>query len=265
MPRRFLLLLVTLVVLIPLAAQADEWKKEFTTSGKLALRIDSNDADIRIISWDRKDTAARITTEGYKLGADDVQVIDRQSGDNVEIQVRKPRRLNFSHGVRNQWIHIEVSVPREADLNLHTGDGSIRVDNVTGQLHLDSGDGNVEVRAADGPLVAATGDGNIQAQGRFDSLDLHTGDGNVDAEVASGSHISSSWMVRTGDGNISVRLPQGFAADLDAETGDGRVNVQFPVMMSGSLHENSVRGKMNGGGAPLELRTGDGNITLDKS
>jgi DUF4097 and DUF4098 domain-containing protein YvlB len=168
-------------------------------------------------------------------------------------------------GVHNRSVHIEINVPREADLNLHSGDGSIRVEAVKGELRLDSGDGDVEVRSGDGRLNADTRDGNIRAEGRFDLLDLKTGDGNVEAEAAAGSAISSSWLLRTGDGNIILRVPQGLSADLDAHTGDGHVNIDFPVTVTGSVRENSIRGKMNGGGQPIELRTGDGNIELGKS
>jgi len=155
-------------------------------------------------------------------------------------------------------------VPRESDLNLHSGDGNIRVENVKGQFHIESGDGDIEMRAADGKLTSTTKDGNIRVEGRFDGLDLHTGDGNIDAAVAKGSVMSSGWTLRSGDGNIVLRIPEGFSADLDANTADGHVTVDFPVTVAGSIRESNIRGKLNGGGATLELRTGDGNIELEK-
>src|SRR5947207_11794720 len=113
-------------------------------------------------------------------------------------------------------------------------------------------------------LNAETRDGNIRTSGRFDTLTLHTGDGNINAEAEAGSKSTSGWNLYTGDGNIALRLPSDFAADLDAETGDGRVNIDFPLTTNGSAKERTVRGKINGGGPPLELRTGDGNIDLEK-
>ena len=96
-------------------------------------------------------------------------------------------------------------------------------------------------------------------------MTLHTDDGNIDGEAEAGSKNNSGWNLHTGDGNVALRLPSDFAADLDAETGDGRVNIVFPLTMNGSVKERSVRGKINGGGSLLELRTGDGNIELEKS
>jgi len=125
--------------------------------------------------------------------------------------------------------------------------------------------GEIEAIAVDGPLKADTRDGNIRIDGVFSALDVHSGDGNISAEAGSGSKMSSGWVLRTGDGNVQLRVPDGFAADLDAHTGDGQVSVDLPVTMEGSFRESTVRGKMNGGGKSLELRSGDGNITVAKS
>jgi hypothetical protein len=73
------------------------------------------------------------------------------------------------------------------------------------------------------------------------------------------------WTLMTRDGNIVLRVPANFSAELDAHSGDGRVTVDFPVTINGSMQESSIRGRLNGGGQALELRTGDGNISLRKN
>jgi DUF4097 and DUF4098 domain-containing protein YvlB len=282
-PKRLPVFLLISVVLLSLSASAEEWRKTFSTSGKPEIRIETNDADIRVSSSDRKDIEAVVTTEGYKIGPNDVRVTDRQTGDRLELEVHIPQAHFHIFNVRNRYVRIELSIPRRADLDLHSGDGDIKVASVDGNLalrtgdgnvrlesskgdvHLETGDGDVECREFEGQLKAETHDGNVRAQGVFSALDLHTGDGNIEAEVGSGSKMSSAWSLRTGDGNINLRLPDGFAADLDAHSGDGKVNVDFPVTIEGSLRENTIRGKMNGGGQPLELKSGDGDISLRKS
>ena len=98
--------------------------------------------------------------------------------------------------------------------------------------------------------------------GKFTSLNLRSGDGNIEAEVAAGSHMATSWSVHSGDGGVTLRLPDGFAANLDAHTGDGRITVDMPLAAEGGVHEDSVSGKLNGGGAVLTVRTGDGSVHL---
>jgi hypothetical protein len=59
---RFSLLLFGMLVIV-VSASADEWKKDYSPSGKPVIRVDANDADIRVNDWDRKDIEARIITE----------------------------------------------------------------------------------------------------------------------------------------------------------------------------------------------------------
>lgn len=263
MRREFPALLFAMFLLLSLSAYADDWNKSFPVSGTADVHVDANDAEITVRASDGKQIEVQITTHGWKIGPNDVQVVDHQTGDRLDLQVRRPSH-HFCIGVCNQGVRIDLVVPRQATLDLHSGDGNIRVSDVKGDLRLDSGDGNIEARSVDGKLNADTRDGNVRVDGRYDGLDLHTGDGNVDVDVRPGSHIATGWTLRTGDGRIEVRLPPEFAADLDAHTGDGHVNIDFPVTVSGSMRENSVRGKMNGGGPLLELRTGDGDIRVEK-
>jgi hypothetical protein len=47
-------------------------------------------------------------------------------------------------------------------------------------------------------------------------------------------------------------------------SGDGEVRVGFPITTSSSGDEKSARGKINGGGISIQLRTGDGDIKGEK-
>ena len=42
------------------------------------------------------------------------------------------------------------------------------------------------------------------------------------------------------------------------------MQLDFPVTVSAELSPSTVRVLMNGGGPPLSIRTGDGNIRLEK-
>ena len=264
MRRRFCLLLSTIVVLGCCSLlRAEEWKKDFSTSAHLVLRVETNDADVRISGWDGPNTQARVITDGYQIGSSGVRVLDHQSGDQVELDVRVPQGFHIGW-VRNRSVRVEINVPRQATLSLHTSDGNIHVDDVQGELRLNSGDGDIQVVRGAGPLKVETGDGNIRVQGQLRDLELTSGDGNIEAEASAGSKISSLWRLRTGDGNLSLRLPPEFAADLEAHTGDGRIHTDFPVSTMGEVRADRVRGKLNGGGPPLELQSGDGNIDLAK-
>jgi Putative adhesin len=256
---------LSLAAACALPAQADEWSKTFTLTGQPDLRVETSDANIRVETWGQNTIEARVTTSRYKIGEDGVKIVEHQTGDLVELEVRYPH----PHGITFDWgqrrVDVVIHMPREGKVNLRTTDGKIELGGFKGEMDLHSGDGSETLDAVDGKLRATTGDGHIRANGRFDELDLKTGDGGVDVRAAAGSSLSSTWRLETGDGSVTLEVPENFAADVDLHTGDGHIDLEMPVTTAGKIRENEVRGKMNGGGNLMTIRTGDGSIHLRKS
>lgn len=250
-----------LFALCAIPVHADDWGHSYPVTGKPQVVVDANDGDVEVSEGVGQQVEARVITRGLKIN-DDLQVTGNQSGNRVELRLYKVHRNCF--GICNQSIRVELRVPRESDLDINTRDGNVKVESVHGDLKLETKDGDVRVRDAEGLLHANTGDGNVNVDGRFDTVSLRTGDGNIDADLSPGSTPQFGWMLRSGDGNLRLRLPESFGADIDAQSGDGRVSVEFPITVSGSTGENSVRGKISGGGIAIELRTGDGDIRVEK-
>jgi DUF4097 and DUF4098 domain-containing protein YvlB len=251
-----------------LPARADDWSKTYTISGKPDLRVDTSDANIRVSTWDQNSIEAKVTTTRYKIGDDGIRIEEHQTGDTVEIDVRFPH----NHGVTINWgnsgshrVEIDIHMPREGRVDLHTGDGKIELGNFKGEMLLRSGDGSQEINGVDGKLRALTGDGHIRADGRFDELDLKTGDGRVDARATAGSALATSWKLESGDGTVTLEVPENLAADVDLHTGDGHIDLDMPITTSGKIRGGEVHGKLNGGGNLLMIHTGDGSIRLRKS
>ncbi len=75
------------------------------------------------------------------------------------------------------------------------------------------------------------------------------------------------WDVKTGSGNVQLKLPDQAAFDIGASTGSGRVVVDHPVTMTlqGDVrHEQrAVRGKVRGGGPLVTVHTGSGDVHID--
>ena len=179
-------------------------------------------------------------------------------------------RVSASGNIEAQF---EEEDMEESDVHFHqNGDrGDIRVDGESDvdlkvpagtAVQMATGDGDIDIISFDGAVDARTNDGSIDARGRFDRLRLTTDDGHIEVEVLAGSHIAGQWELLTGDGSITIRLPPDFAADLDASTGDGHIRIDLPFT-SAQLDEHFVRGKLNGGGPPLTVRTDDGSIEIE--
>jgi DUF4097 and DUF4098 domain-containing protein YvlB len=282
------------------SARAEDVVKTYTVTGRANVRVDTNDGSVRVTTSDTKQVEFRVEYQGLELGKN-LRVDSRQDGDKVELTARMTGHWGFSWGHNSRGLHIEVRMPREADLqvetgdgsvqadsingtvnvhtedgsvkanslsgtiDLHTSDGSITVDGLKGDIRLRTGDGSIEAHDIDGKVEADSGDGHIRIAGRFDALNVKTGDGSVDTRVQAGSKMASSWSIRTGDGSVDLVLPGDFQADINATTGDGHISLGIPVTVEGTFSKSEIRGKMNGGGQPLTIHTGDGSIRLSKT
>lgn len=262
--RRMMLAVLLSLPLLAGYALGDEWNRTYQVGDKPNLRVDTNDASVEVSRGQSHTMSVRIVSESINIGTGGVSIIDRQNGDSLDLQVHMPHQYGIHISWRSPRVRVEVQVPQETTLDLHSGDGHIRVDGTSGAAKLDSGDGHIEVRDFNGSLRAHTSDGHMTIDGTFTDVELRTGDGHVDFTARNGSKMNSPWLIRTSDGSVVVHMPADLAADLNAHTGDGHITLDFPVTVSGSIERSRVRGKLNGGGPELEIATGDGSIRIAK-
>ncbi|HEY7302646.1 MAG TPA: DUF4097 family beta strand repeat-containing protein [Bryobacteraceae bacterium] len=240
----------------------DQWNKQWSVGAKPELHVTAGNAAIVVEAVGGSSIDATLRTRGYSIGGSGVRITQRQTGDRVDLEIKEPP-MHFNFG--DHSMRLELRVPKELTGYLHTGDGSITLRGVHGPMQVDTGDGSIQGENLDGMLDAHSGDGSVHVSGRFDNLQVRTQDGSVDLEIFRGSRMRSDWRVHTGDGSVRLSLPRDFAADLDLHTGDGHIRLNLPVSVSGTQRENEVRGKLNGGGPLLTVRTGDGSVSLNPS
>lgn len=259
MKKSSLVLLFALIAVQVSSARADEWNHHWSVSAQPELYVSAGDAEVIVEAAVTNGIDATLTTRGWSIGGSGVQVSEHQTGNRVEINIKRPpSHFNFGE----HFIRLEVRVPRELSADIHTGDGSIQLRGIHGSFHANTGDGSVEGNDLDGSLDVHSGDGSVHVSGRFDSLQLHTQDGSIDLNAQRGSKIGSDWRVQTGDGSVHISLPRDLAADVDLNTGDGSIHTDLPLTIMGSQNEHEIRGKLNGGGSLLTVRTGDGSISI---
>ena len=275
----FVPMLAALIGLAAGGAHADDWNRTYRVGAHPHLAVSTDDAHVSVLVGEPGTIAIRVHTEGWKIGSGGIAIHDEQSGDQVRFETREP---HFQWGLTFHplKIEVEVTVPRELALDVdtgdgnvtlapvtgtvrvHTGDGSVDAEGLHGDLSLVSGDGHIRAHDLDGRLYAHTGDGGIAVSGRFTRLELSSGDGRIEATADAGSKVAEVWDLHTGDGSIQLRVPKDLAADLEAETGDGSIDADLPVSVEGRFVSRHLSGHLNGGGAPIRLRSGDGNIHI---
>ena len=260
------------------AAHADDYAKTYTVSNRANVRVDTDDGSVTVTTGDTKEVEFRVEYQGYVLDKS-LHIDSSQHGDEVELVARIPHGFHISLGMMRR-LHIEVRMPKDADLQVRTGDGSIKANNLSGTIDLHSGDGaltvsslkgsirlhtgdgSIEARDLDGKCDATSGDGRIRLTGRFDVLSARSGDGSVGVEALRGSKLDSGWSITSGDGSIDVALAPDLPANIEASSGDGHITTDIPITMEGVISKSRVHGKMNGGGSTLTIHTGDGSIHL---
>ena len=140
-----------------------------------------------------------------------------------------------------------------------SGSGDIRISGLSGGLDAESGSGNITMaQASAGSVRASTGSGDVTLSGIRGSLDANTGSGTLHAE----GDPKGAWRLHTGSGSVRVRFPSQASYDLYAHTGSGAISVGPPITVQGSVNKHEMRGKVGGGGVPVELETGSGEIEI---
>jgi Putative adhesin len=212
--------------------------------------------------------------DGNSIHIDNVSV--RDISVNYEITVPVDTTVRSHSGSGNQTIE---NIHGNADVQ--TGSGDIKLSRLTGEIHLQTGSGNVRALELAGPVRGGAGSGDLEVQTASGDVDLHTGSGNITvrglqgglrADAGSGDISAEGsqggpWEIRTGSGNVHVRLPANAAFDADISTSSGKLDVDAPVTMTveGRVEEARKRivGKVRGGGPPLTLRTGSGDVHIE--
>jgi DUF4097 and DUF4098 domain-containing protein YvlB len=267
-------------------------EKRFTVEGTPEVRLGTFDGAIEIRSSEANQVLVEIEKRGPTREAVEALVVEsNQQGQRITVEVKHPRKESFNGFGFNMSAsaRLIVTVPRRSDivaktgdgairldsvngrLELRTGDGSIRVADATGELVLNTGDGGITVDGAEGTLALETGDGGVNVEGKLSTVKMRTGDGSIVYRVNPGARMDDDWDISTGDGSVSLYLPGGFSADLDAHTGDGGIRNELGVedleKSADRDHERErdkkrLRARLGDGGHRLRIETGDGAITL---
>ena len=219
--------------------------KTFVVRGAPSLVISDAAGNVIIQQGDGNQVTVEFTKHAWGTSdgvAKDVlnsTVVDvSQSGNTMTVTTQ------FGGSARRS-VDLIVTVPAEANADVHLGAGNIDARQVTGAITLGTGAGNV---TADTLTFAGTSR-------------LHTGAGNitVDGAMASGAAVE----VLVGAGNVTLTLPSDTPAHLTASTGVGDVTItgwQIPV--SGTIGHTASGDLGSNPTGSLTIQVGTGNLTL---
>ncbi len=148
----------------------------------------------------------------------------------------------------------------EGTADLRTSGGGIDIGRVNGQVKAHTSGGSVYVEQAGGEVDVSTSGGSIRVREVHGALKAHTSGGSIVATIT--GQPKEDCSLKTSGGGVTVHLLKAAKVDVDAKTSGGNVSCDLPIMVQGLLGKTEVKGKINGGGPELYLRTSGGSIRI---
>jgi DUF4097 and DUF4098 domain-containing protein YvlB len=152
----------------------------------------------------------------------------------------------------------------EKSLTINNDFGDITLNNtLSGSYDLKNQNGSIKLDKAGGAVTATSDFGSIEiSNGQACDLNLTTSNGSISFEgsLGAGPHVLKSDF-----GSIHLSLPSDSGLTVDLKTEFGEINNSFEVTTTGNLKEHHQTGKINGGGAELNIQVDNGSITLEKT
>jgi DUF4097 and DUF4098 domain-containing protein YvlB len=280
------ILTATALLALSTAAFADtQFERTLSVSAQPDLFVATGSGNIRVHpGGDGKiHIVGHVHAGGWNAwGSGDVQSrIDRIVANPPIVQDGNTVRIgqNNDHDLfQNISIDYEIDAPASVALNLKSGSGDIETDHLGrylsgssgsgsvrahglhGAAELSTGSGDIELdEEAAGDVKAKSGSGTIRIRGFNGTLMARTGSGDIDADgrLAGPANLSS------GSGSVHLRLNPDVHFNLEASTGSGEIKVRFPGAPEQDRNtRHHMTAPINGGGAPLEVRTGSGDIEI---
>ncbi|MDB5060588.1 MAG: hypothetical protein JWP67_431 [Mucilaginibacter sp.] len=144
----------------------------------------------------------------------------------------------------------------QGKLKLETSGGSLKLDNLKGYINATTSGGSINGNNVDGELITGTSGGSVNLVGISGSLDASTSGGSMHAQML---RVSKYVKLESSAGHVDLTLPAGQGLDLDLRA--DRVSFSMPGNFNGERSKDKVVGKLNGGGATVQVR-GDNSITV---
>ena len=284
--RAFIFMVTTLGLLmaLPVSSKTQDISRNFSVKPGGTLVLESDEGSIEVETWDQSQVEIKVRKMSRKQARlDDFTLNFEQDGDNVLVEGRSDWNARVS-------VEFRIKVPRQYNLDLKTGGGSIEVGDIRGEVKVDTSGGSIQIgNVSGGDVDAETSGGSItvgdvtgnlkvdtsggsihlgKIQGRSSietsggSITLEQGGDDVDADTSGGSitigPVKGNVKVDTSGGSIKIAMAQG---DVKAETSGGSIKVEGA---KGKVNVDSSGGSLfvGGSGGPVKADTAGGSIKI---
>jgi hypothetical protein len=153
-------------------------------------------------------------------------------------------------------------------IELNGCEGAVKVDTSGGRIESIDGSGSLEARTSGGSIVVRNFGGDTKVETSGGRLAFENINGKITGRTSGGSitarlksPVPGDVNLETSAGSIEVTVPPDAGLDVEAEANSGRVTSDLPFVGIRTDREQ-LKGKINGGGKSLLLRSGAGSISI---
>jgi len=166
------------------------------------------------------------------------------TGDAVNV-----RNSHVDESGASDWMmDIHLKAPRGLDLEITGGVGDCHVRDMEASASVKVGVGNTDVTS-----------------GRTTGVSVAVGTGDVNL-VLYGEGPSGDVRCKSGVGNVSIRVPHGFAGEVILRTGVGNITVEnaTAIVVDRHLGSASAQGRLGDSAVKIRGGTGTGDVYLTR-
>ena len=223
-------------------------------SDDLTFEVENNSDGTTICSvWRGRNVCDDERGRGWNLRGD--------GPPSSRLTVLLPRGVRLNASTGNGAVLVEKA---SNDVEIRTGNGDVRIVLTAGKVEVTSGNGDLEIDGATGPVRASTGNGRVDVSTSTGPVNVRTGNGAIDVRMKTLAESGDMSFV-TGNGSVTVALPETFNGEFEANTGHGDFRSDFPITLVGRINPRRVRGTIGTGGRLITMSSGNGRIELRKS
>lgn len=158
-----------------------------------------------------------------------------------------------------------IKAPKDAALNLETGNGPLDVKGVNGSVKLRAVNGPVAVTDCGGNVDVQTTNGPIAFHGERGDIHLKAENGPIAVHLSADTWNGSVLEAHTNNGPLAVHMPEHFRSSMRLET-SGHSPIACQAAQCRSGWNDTAPGKrtlqMNGAGDAIRLSTNNGPVAV---
>jgi DUF4097 and DUF4098 domain-containing protein YvlB len=228
------------------------------------LRIDNlQNAGVQLRGWDKDNYSVTLCKFADRDRSDSKELLSqiKMSIDGGRISVSGPGHE------RNWSVHLLISTPRGANLDIQAKNGPVSFSEVDGKILVRATNGPVSMSNCAGEADVSSQNGPISISGKSGKLKLHTENGPISVALQSPDWTDGGLVADAVNGPISLSVPSELKTSFLLESrGHSPVTCHASVCANArkTFDDNDNRRIEYGDGTPvIRLTTVNGPVTLN--